>query len=42
MFKFEYKCCEGGGPMSAGCYHDHCKGARVIKIPTFFKEKGDK
>ena len=24
-------CCEGG-PMTAGCYHDHCTGPRELAI----------
>jgi hypothetical protein len=23
-------CCEGDGPMTAGCYHDHCAGPTFI------------
>lgn len=24
--KEKFLCCDGGGPVGAGCYHDHCTG----------------
>ena len=24
-------CCDGGGPMTAGCYHDHCTGPKLVE-----------
>ena len=23
------ECCDGGGPVGAGCYHDHCTGPKT-------------
>ena len=23
------ECCDGGGPVGAGCYHDHCNGPKT-------------
>ena len=27
----EKVCCDGGGPMTPGCYHDHCTGPKLVE-----------
>ena len=32
-------CCDGGGPMTAGCYHDHCTGPVFKKVDKLTDEE---
>ncbi len=34
------RCCEGG-PVTAGCFHDHCTGA-ILEEKAYSKESKDK
>ena len=27
----EQICCDGGGPVTAGCLHDHCTGPKLVE-----------